>query len=164
MKKSILNITALKKNTYKKPLNYYIEENSVTIWNTCGTFCIKCSKILFELEIQNNIPTNNIQEPPEAVKNVFNGYVDAEMLIHTFITYKLQDKNAYLFQNKKYKYISPIDTELLKIINNIADFTAWQYKANTGILFRNDFLKVILFPLRNDRIKENIIELGESLK
>ena len=162
--KKILNVTAIKKNLNKQSLNYYIDNKNVIAWNKQCTFAIFCNELLFNEEIKNNIPTNQFTELPPALETILENYENSELIIHTLITYKLNNCDAYLFQNMKYKYLTPVNTELLKIMNNIADFTAWQYKKNTGVLFKNDFLKIIIFPLFDGDIKNKIIDLGNMLQ
>lgn len=166
MKKSIIKSSALKKNANKKPLNYYILDNDVIIWNNTGHFAIKCNKLFFEIEIQQKTPTQMALELPACIINTFNNFKDntSEILAHTFITIQLNNMNCYLFQNIKHKYLSPININLLHIINNIEDFTPYQQKQNSAILFKNDFFEILLMPIRNTGIKEKIIDIVEILQ
>jgi hypothetical protein len=167
MKKIIpINLSALKKNLNKNPLNYYNIENNVIMWNTAGTLVIKCNKLFFEMEIQNKIPSNPAQQLPSCIPATLKAFEDnpGEILAHTFLTMLLKNDNVYLFQNMKYKYMTPIKTSLLEIIKNIEDFTPYQLKQNNAILFKNDFFEIILMPMRNDNIKTHLINIVEALK
>lgn len=161
-----INITALKKNLSKHALNYYTIENDVIMWSNSGTFAIKCNKLFFEIEIQAKTPTQAAPSLPTCIINILDSFKNSqpEILTHTFLTMNINNMNCYLFQNIKYKYITPINNDVLNIIKNIEDFTPYQLKQNFAILFKNDFFDIILMPVRNDEIKEKLIDIAETLK
>ena len=166
MKKSIFNQTALKKAANKKPLLFnYTEDNNVIIWNTSGTFVIKCSKLLFEIEIQNALPTEQ-KEQPTCINETFAAFNEnSTILTETFLTLDLQDnRTGRIYHNYKYKYLTIVDIGLLKILNNSITYTPYQFKENRAILYKNDIASCIIMPLWNEGIKEKITTLAEGLK
>ena len=167
MKKSIFNQTALKKSANKQPLLFnYSEDNNVFIWNQPGTFVIKCNKLLFESEILSTLPTNQQTELPACIDKTFAAFEDNNntILTETFLNIDLQNKyTARVYQNYKYKYLTLINTDLLKILNNSVDYTPYQYKENSAVLYKNDFVSCIILPIYNRGMKEKFINLAEEL-
>lgn len=164
MKKSIFNSTALKKASNKKALLFnYSEDNDVIIWNESGTFVIKCNKLLFEYEILNSLPTEQ-KEIPTCIPATFATFENSSVLSETFLYLELNNIIVKLYQNYKYKYLTPVNTELLKILNNLTNFTPYQAKQNSPLLFKNDFISVLIMPVYNGGIKEKIQTIAEELK
>lgn len=165
MKKSIFNQSALKKAANKKPLLFnYSEDNNVIIWNAAGTFVIKCNKLLFEIEIQNTLPTEQ-KEIPQCIFDTFTAFENSNILSETFLTIELPDNiTGRIYQNYKYKYLTLVNIELLKIINDIAHYTPYQFKENRAILYKNGDINILIFPLYNRGIKEKIQTIAEELK
>lgn len=162
--KNIFNQTALKKAANKKPLLFnYSEDNSVIIWNVSGTFVIKCNKLLFELELQNTLPTEQ-KEIPSCIPETFTAFQDSNILSETFLTIELDNVTARIYQNYKYKYLTIINIELLKILNDSVKYTPYEFKENRAVLFKNGDINCILFPLYNRGIAEKIQTLAEELK
>jgi hypothetical protein len=160
MKKSIFNITAIKKLSDKKPLLYSTtEDGKIIFWNSKGLFAIKCDKYYFESEIKNSLPTSNIPELPTCIVNHFKAFTENEttVLSETFLLKELpQGITAKLYQNYKYDYFTPIDVQILKIFNFIEDYTPVQYKENTSVLFKKDCIDILIMPLFNRGIKEDL--------
>lgn len=165
MKKSIFNQSALKKASNKKALFYnQSEDNNVIMWNAAGTFIIKCNQLLFNIEIKNNIPTEQ-KEIPQCIFDTFAAFQNSEILSDTFLTFETPDHYvARMYQNRSYKYITLVNTELLKILNGIEHYTPYQYKENRAILYKNGDINCLIFPLYNRGIKEKIQTLAEELK
>lgn len=165
MKKSIFNQSALKKAANKKALFYnQSEDNNVIIWNAAGTFVIKCNQLLFDIEIKNNIPTEQ-KEIPQCIFDTFAAFKDSNILSETFLTIDLPDNyTARIYQNYKHKYLTLVNTELLKIINDIQHYTPYQYKENRAILYKNGDINCLIFPLYNRGIKDKLIKIVEELK
>ena len=159
MKKSIFNITAIKKLSDKKPLLYSTtEDGKIIFWNSKGLFAIKCDKYYFESEIKNNLPTNLV-DLPTCIVNHFKAFTENEttVLSETFLLKELpQGITAKLYQNYKYDYFTPIDVQILKIFNFIEDYTPVQYKENTSVLFKKDCIDILIMPLFNRGIKEDL--------
>ena len=162
--KTTFNATAIKKICKKEPLQYGKHNDNIIAWDKRGLFAISCNSLFFELEIKNKIPTTETDIPSCIIKN-FDYFENNEttVLNETFLQMELSNATARLYQNIKYKYFTPVNIELLKIINNIADFTPYQYKQNTAILFKNDYIKIIIMPLRNDNIKEKLTDILQAV-
>ena len=165
MKKSIFNQSALKKAAGKKALLYnYTDNNIVIVWNASGTFVFKINTYLFDIEIKNNIPTEQ-KEIPQCIFDTFAAFTDSNILSETFLTIDLPDNyTARIYQNYKYKYLTLVNTELLKIINGIEHYTPYQYKENRAILYKNGDINCLIFPLYNRGIKDKLIKIAEELK
>ena len=165
MKKSIFTLTAIKKQLDKQPLNYASYGEKIACWNKRGTFVILVNESLFNAEIQNTIPTIKT-ELPACIPKTFEAFKNNEstILSHTFLTMELNNVNAYLFQNIKHKYITPIKINLLSIINDITCFTPYQIKANSGVLFVNEDISVLIFPIYNKYIADKLINITDYLK
>lgn len=165
MKKTIFNQSALKKASNKKALLYnYTDNNMVIVWNAPGTFVFKINSYLFDIEIKNNIPTEQ-KEIPQCIFDTFAAFQNSEILSDTFLTFETPDHyTARMYQNRSYKYITLVNTELLKIINDIQHYTPYQYKENRAILYKNGDINCLIFPLYNRGIKEKIQNLAEELK
>ena len=164
MKKSIFNQSALKKASNKKALFYnYSEDNNVIIWNAAGTFVIKCNKLLFEIEIQNTLPTEQ-KEIPQCIFDTFASFQDSTILTETFLTIELNNITARIYQNYKHKYITLVNTELLKILNDTIHYTPYQYKENRAILYKNGDISCVIFPVYNRGIAEKIQTLAKELE
>lgn len=163
--KTIFNYAALKKASNKTALFYNeSEDNNIIVWNKAGTFVIKCNKLLFEIEIQNTLPTEQ-KEIPQCIFDTFTAFKDSNILSETFLQLDLRDGHiARMYQNFKHKYITLIDIELLKILNESIHYTPYQYKENRAVLFKNGDINVLLFPLHNRAVKEKIIDLADELK
>lgn len=159
MKKSIFNITAIKKLSDKKPINYSTtEDDKIIFWNSKGLFAVKCNKYYFEAEIKNNLPTNPV-ELPSCIVNHFNAFTENEITVlsETFLLKELpQGITARLYQNYKYDYYTPVDISILKIFNFYENYTPVQYKENTSVLFKNDDINILIMPLYNKGIKEEL--------
>lgn len=159
MKKSIFNIAAIKKLSDKKPLLYSTtEDGKIIFWNSKGLFAVKCNKYYFESEIKNNLPTNPV-ELPTCIDNHFNAFTENEpnVLSETFLLKELpQGITARLYQNYKHDYYTIIDVSLLKIFNFYENFTPWQYRENTSVLFSASDIDVLIMPLHNRGIKEEL--------
>lgn len=162
--KTIFNKTALKKAANKSALLFNYSGNTVIFWNKAGTICIKCNKLLFETEILNNIPVTQVDSLPTCIPETFKAFEDSNVLSETFLTIELQDISARIYQNYKHKYLTIINIELLKILNNIADFTPYQTKENRATLFKTDFIECIIMPMWNKGIAEKLTLLSEELK
>lgn len=169
MGKKIFNIAAIKKTLDKKPLFYSTMENDIIkCWNSRGHYSITIPKILFDDEILNNIPTQET-ELPQCISNYFKNISDDDFNIisHTFLTMELPNGiNAYLYKNYKHNYFTPIDTNILKILNNIENYTPYQFKENTGIIFKHDtnMLDILIMPLHNQGIKEKLNKIMEVIQ
>ena len=165
MKKTIFNQSALKKASNKKALLYsYTDNNMVIVWNASGTFVFKINTYLFDIEIKNNIPTEQ-KEIPQCIFDTFAAFQNSEILSDTFLTFETPDHyTARMYQNRSYKYITLVNTELLKILNGIEHYTPYQYKENRAILYKNGDINCLIFPLYNRGIKEKIQTLAEELK
>jgi hypothetical protein len=164
MKKSIFNITALKKAANKKPLLFNKNDNNVVIWNASGTFVLKLPEMLFTSEIQNNLPTEERPAPDCIAKTFLIFENQPNPMIDTFLSIELNNcKNARMYQNYKYKYITLIDNDLLKIIYNGSNYTVDSIKENSCLLFKNIDISILLFPLHNKGISEKITRLAEEL-
>ena len=165
MKKATFNISSIKKHLDKNPLNYAEYGEKIACWNKRGTFVIIVSKLVFETEIKNTLPTVVI-DLPSCIPTTIKGFSDNESVIlsHTFLTMQLNNIDACLFQNIKYKYITPIDNKLLSILNNIEDFTPYQIKENTSVLFKNEDISVLIFPLFNRDIANKLKSITDTLK
>lgn len=162
--KNIFNQTALKRAANKKPLLFnYSEDNNVIIWNASGTFVIRCNKLLFELEIQNIFPTE-LKEIPACIPKTFGAFQNSNILSETFLTIELDNVTARIYQNYKYKYLTIINIELLKILNNSINYTPYEFRENNPVLFKNGDIECILFPLYNRGIAEKIQNIAEELK
>ena len=159
MKKSIFNIAAIKKLSDKKPINYSTtQDDKIIFWNSKGLFAIKCDKYYFESEIKNNLPTNFV-DLPSCIVNHFKAFTENEsnVLSETFLLKELpQGITAKLYQNYKYDYFTLIDIQILKIFNFIENYTPLQYKENTSVLFKSDFIDILIMPLYNRGIKEEL--------
>ena len=164
MKKSIFNQTALKKASNKKPLLFnYTDNNIVIVWNTSGTFVFKINSYLFDIEIKNNIPTEQ-KEIPQCIFDTFAAFENSEILSDTYLIFETPDHyTARMYTNRNYKYITLVNTELLKIVNNAQHYTPYQYRENRAILFKNGDINCLIFPLYNKGIKEKITTLAEEL-
>ena len=160
MKKSFFNIASLKKLSDKKPLLYSTtEDGKIIFWNSKGLFAIKCNKMLFDYEIVNSLPTSNIPELPTCIVNHFEAFTENEttVLSETFLLKELpQGVTAKLYQNYIYDYFTPIDIQILKIFNFIENYTPVQYKENTSVLFKSDDINILIMPLHNRGIKEDL--------
>ena len=166
MKKSMFNLSALKKQANKKTIVFAELENAVIFWNQSGTFAAKVSKFLFDTAIKNTIQTEQTARTPECITNFFETFeknVDS-VLIDTSLTMTLKDKTVHLYQNHKNKYITAIDIKRLNIIQDLKDFVPLQFKQISPVLFKSDMASIIICPVYNAGIKEQIIDLGESLK
>ena len=160
MKKSFFNIAAIKKLSDKKPILYSTtEDGKIIFWNSKGLFAIKCNKMLFEYEIMNSLPTSNITELPTCIVNHFKAFTenDSSILSETFLLKELpQGITAKLYQNYRHDYYTPVDISILKIFNFIENYTPVQYKENSGVLFKSDDINILIMPLHNRGIKEDL--------
>ena len=161
MYKTTFNATAIKKICKKEPLQYGKHNDNIIAWDKWGIIAISCNPVFFELEIKNKIPTAET-EIPDIIIKTFDYYENTEttVLYETFLLMELQDKTARIYQNYKHNYFTPIDSELLKILNNLQDFTPYQAEQNKAVLFKNDFVQSIIMPLHNKGIKEKLQDIA----
>lgn len=162
--KTIFNYAALKKASNKSALFYNLSDNNnIIVWNKAGTFVIKCNKLLFEAEILNTLPTEQ-KEIPSCIPATFEAFQDSNILSETFLTIELNNITARIYQNYKYKYLTIVNTELIKILNNSVTYTPYQYKENRAILYKNGDISCIIFPVYNRGITEKIQTLSKELE
>lgn len=162
MKTTLFNTQAIKKSIKKSQLHYFnCADDNVIIWNTSGFYAIKTKKIIFETEIQTALPTNEQTEIPACIKNIFVN-VDWEIVPEirkTNILYQFpDDKITNIFYNAENDYITAVNTELLNIIKYIENYTIKQLDPKSAILFTDNITNVVIMPIYNKYLKDNIVK------
>lgn len=167
MKNTLFNTTSIKKATKNNQLNYFrCADDNIIIWNGKGTFAIMTKQIIFDDEIKTALPTFEQSELPRCIKNIFIEYQweTVPEIRKTNTLYQFPDDTiANIFYNSDSDYITAINTELLNIIKYIENYTIKQLEIKSPVLFTDGLIKIVLMPLYNKDLKNNILkDIGKN--